>query len=181
MKYLFIIFFWVSKIPLFAQNCDVLHRQESRVTYQCQFDKIDINNKIRSALREIREQGIHCLPYMKDSIFYTVSVSTNKNSYFLFVRPCYYFEAPDLRAYDIFGVITINKTFFLFYGLNDKLLFNKSKIGKRVNCLKFTTDTSLPLIPIFCDGCSQTWLRNVQGKDVIIEAEICKVNAKPLH
>lgn len=161
---------FIGNISLYGQE----YNDVARVHYQCHFDKVEVKSEIRSALREVRKQGAKCFPYLKDSIYYTVSVSKTEKDLYLFVRPSSYFESIDLREYDIFGATAIDGVYFLFYGLNSCHIFHKAKNNDGGYSLKFTTDTSLPDIPVLCDGCSQVWIRKVNGGSVLIDAEICK-------
>lgn len=185
MKYILLIFLLTSRIPLFSQSQEELYKRGmDKITFQYQFKKVNVETKIKRVLNEVSKRGTLCPFYKKDSVYYIVSIHRIENHYYLFVRPYYFSKSPDLHEYNIFGVATINQTVFLFYGLDNEMIFTKNKKRSAVNSFEkmcFTIDTSLPAPLILCDGCSQTWYRNVRGEDVLIEAEICKVNAKPLR
>jgi hypothetical protein len=176
MKYFILSLFIIVGSSAFCQHYCSCNSDSSSCKIISQYPIIDIEPQIKNVFHEVIKTSLHCSFYQKDSLFYLVSCTKQDDCYYIFVRPWYYNYSPNLNEYNIFGATIIDKTTFLFHGLNDKLFFEKEKccrFNKNTVKVKQNINLLIPFLPILCDGCSKRWGLTISGVKLLIDAEIC--------
>jgi hypothetical protein len=177
MKYLILSFFIFLESFAFGQHLYSYNIDSSVCRVISRYPIIEVKPQIKDVFHEVIKCSLHCPFYQKDSLFYLVSCSKQDDCYYFFVRPWYFNYSPNLNEYDVFGATLIDKTTFLFYGLNEELCFAKKiyfRFDKNNINVEQNINLSIPFLPILCDGCSKKWGIIINGIKILIDAEICE-------